>query len=274
MKDIGELVILLIFLGSSLAQEKDYSTKICDQSKGKEFFARLDSCVLLAEQDFFAKIFDSDIQQASCDLVSARLQCWDTTERSYNCLTDEEVPNIRDNILRKEIEKANNQSDFLGESYVASCQLLRDFRRNFVTRNYGSNSPCSYNQIIEALASKKTCDNALDKRSKFLASLANSVASWSRLFCSEYIGGFKCQEPVLRCKNSQQKAITQQKDREATKRQEKKYQGIKGFENFSFNNCQRNSGRTGRSASFEDSLDSDQIYMLKKVFDERSTLSD
>ena len=73
MKDIGELVILLIFLGSSLAQEKDYTTKICDQSKGKEFFARLDSCVLLAEQDFFAKIFDSDIQQASCDLLSARV---------------------------------------------------------------------------------------------------------------------------------------------------------------------------------------------------------
>merc|ERR1711962_1207836 len=165
----------------------------------------------------------------------------------------------------------NNQSDFLGESYVASCQLLRDFRRNFVTRNYGSNSPCSYNQIIEALASKKTCDNALDKRSKFLASLANSVASWSRLFCSEYIGGFKCQEPVLRCKNSQQKAITQQRDREATKKQERKYQGIKGFENFSFNNCQRNSGR---SASLEDSLDSDQVFMLKRVFDERSTLSD
>ena len=104
-----------------------------------------------------------------------QLQCWTTTERAYNCLTDEEVPNIRDNILRKEIEKASNQSDFLGESYVASCQLLRDFRRNFVTRNYGSNSPCSYNQIIEALASKKTCDSALDKRGKFLATLANSV---------------------------------------------------------------------------------------------------
>ena len=73
MKNIGELVVLLIFVGSTLAQEKDYSTKICDQSKGKEFFARLDSCVLLAEQDFFAKIFDSDIQQASCDLLSAKV---------------------------------------------------------------------------------------------------------------------------------------------------------------------------------------------------------
>ena len=99
-------------------------------------------------------------------------------------------------------------------------------------------------------------------------------ASWSRLFCSEYIGALKCQEPVLKCKNSQQKAITQQRDRESFQRTEKKYQGIKGFENFSFNNCQRNSGRSGRSASFEDSLDSAQIYELKKVFDERSTLSD
>ena len=99
-------------------------------------------------------------------------------------------------------------------------------------------------------------------------------ASWSKLFCSEYIGALKCQEPVLRCKNSQQKAITQQRDRESFKRTEQKYRGIKGFENFSFNNCQRKSGRTGKSASFEDSSDSDQIYKLKKVLNERSTLSD
>merc|ERR1712243_370827 len=108
----------------------------------------------------------------------------------------------------------------------------------------------------------------------FLETLANSVASWSRLFCVDHIGALKCQEPVLRCKNSQQKAITQQRNREVFERQEKKFQGIKGFEKFSFNNCQRNSGRSGRSASFEDSLDYDQIYELKKVFDERSTLSD
>ena len=84
----------------------------------------------------------------------------------------------------------------------------------------------------------------------------------------------ECQESVLRCKNSQQKAITQQRDRKVFERQEKKIQARKGFENFSFNNCQRKSGRTGKSASFEDSSDSDQIYKLKKVLNERSTLSD
>jgi hypothetical protein len=274
MKDITHLTIFLIFFGSSLAQEKDYSTKICDQAKGKEFFAQLDSCTLLAEQDFFAKIFDTDIQKAGCDLLSAKLQCWTTADRSYNCLTDDELPNIRNNMIRKEIEKANNQSDFLGESYVASCGLLRDFRANFVNKYYGSNSPCSYNQILEAIDSKKTCENALKKKSAFLETIANSVDAWTRIFCLEYIGRIKCQEPVLRCKNSQQKAITQQGNQEIFDKEERKYQQINGFENFSYNNCQRSSGRKRRNTFSEDSLDSAQIDDLKKIFDQKSTLSD
>ena len=96
-------------------------------------------------------------------------------EKSYNCRTEEEIKNIRNNILHKEIEKAYNQSNILGEYYVTDCRDLKNFSRNFVTKYYGSDSPCSYNQIIEALTSKKTCENALKKRSSFLETIANSV---------------------------------------------------------------------------------------------------
>ena len=91
-------------------------------------------------------------------------------------MTEEEISNFRNNILHNEIEKAfklthilaanGNLSFILGENYVSSCQDLKNFRRNFVTKYYGSDSPCSYNQIIEALKSKKTCENALKKGSR------------------------------------------------------------------------------------------------------------
>ena len=83
MKDIGKLFVSLAILGSSLAQEKDFTTKICDQSKGKEYFAKIKSCSDVAEQDYFAAISDSisnnfwdsmsDISDASCTLLAQRV---------------------------------------------------------------------------------------------------------------------------------------------------------------------------------------------------------
>ena len=82
---------------------------------------------------------------------------------------------IEANIIDKEIEKAKNQSDFLGDQYIASCGIIASTKINFVNQRYGANAPCTYDEINEALDARKTCDATLKQKVAFLESFANSV---------------------------------------------------------------------------------------------------
>ena len=82
---------------------------------------------------------------------------------------------IEANIIDKEIEKAKNQSDFLGDQYIASCGIIASTKINFVNQRYGPNAPCNYDEIDEALDTKTTCTNALKQKVAFLESFANTV---------------------------------------------------------------------------------------------------
>ena len=57
----------------------------------------------------------------------------------------------------KDIGKLFVSLAFLGFS------LAQEKDYSFVTKYYGSDSPCTYNQIIEAIDSKKTCEENLKK---------------------------------------------------------------------------------------------------------------
>ena len=83
--------------------------------------------------------------------------------------------NVRTNTILEEIERANNQSSFLGESYIASCPILRDFRKNYVNQRYGYNSPCTFNEIQERLKLKKTCEEGVRNKGKFLENFVTGM---------------------------------------------------------------------------------------------------
>ena len=65
--------IFLFLIGATLAQERDSSTKLCNNEQGKVFFAKLGDCQTLAEQDFFLNFLNNDISKAACDFLSAKV---------------------------------------------------------------------------------------------------------------------------------------------------------------------------------------------------------
>jgi len=271
-KQFGLLVLLI---GTTIAQKKDFTTSKCNAQKGNEFIAKVDACAILARQDFFSNILGGNINKATCDLVASRLECWTKVERSYDCFSEDEFANVRNNILLDDIERAKNESDFLGESYIASCRLLTNFRKTYVNSRYGPNSPCTFNEIQESLKAKKACEAEVRKKGKFLETFANSIDAWTRIFCLEHTEGLKCQEIILRCKNQQQRAITESGNQKIYDDSERKIQAINGFERFSYSNCQRSSGRKRRQAFMNDiTLNLGQQEALKKIFAKRSTLMD
>ena len=112
------------------------------------------------------------------DSFFLQIQCWRSVDASYNCITDDELVGIEGNIIDKEIEKAKNQSDFLGDQYIASCGIIishKQKRQEIIDQYYGPNAPCTYDEINEALDARKTCDAALKQKVAFLESFANSV---------------------------------------------------------------------------------------------------
>ena len=58
------------------------------------------------------------------DSLFLQIQCWRSVDASYNCVTDDELVGIEGNIIDEEIEKAKNQSDFLGDQSIASCGII------------------------------------------------------------------------------------------------------------------------------------------------------
>ena len=150
-----------------------------------QFFGQLDGCSNLARLDFFFAISAGDIEKAKCDLIEARLKCWEDSEAQYNCLTDDEEENIRRNIILKEIREALNNTEFLGESYIGSCPALSNFKRNYVSESFG-NSPCSFQEILDSLSEKTACEKRKKDKFNFLKGIAQGVAAWTRLFCIDY----------------------------------------------------------------------------------------
>ena len=104
-----------------------------------------------------------------------QIQCWKSVDASNDCLTDDEMAGIERNIIDKEIEKATNQSDLLGDQYIQSCPIITSVTDDYVNQNFGPNAPCTYREINEALDARKTCDAALKQKVAFLESFANSV---------------------------------------------------------------------------------------------------
>ena len=85
------------------------------------------------------------------DLLILQLECWFNTDKSFDCLNEKEAANVKNNILLEDIQRAQNESDFLGETYIASCGILTNFRKDYVCDNFGCDSSCSFNEIQDSL---------------------------------------------------------------------------------------------------------------------------
>ena len=70
LKAFSLLVTLSSFGGFA---QSDSSTTLCNNVKGKEFFAQVDSCTALGQIDFFLQISDGNILKPTCDLITNRV---------------------------------------------------------------------------------------------------------------------------------------------------------------------------------------------------------
>ena len=73
MGEFKNFAITLFLIGATLAQEKDSSTKLCNNEQGKVFFGKVNACTTLAEQDFYLSFLNNDIYKAACDFLSAKV---------------------------------------------------------------------------------------------------------------------------------------------------------------------------------------------------------
>ena len=75
-------------------------------------------------------------------------------------------------IREQEIEKAQNDSLSLGESYIQSCPTLSNFRREFIIDKFGRGSSCTYQQGIDAFDAKKECQANARSKTDLLVNVA------------------------------------------------------------------------------------------------------
>ena len=73
MGGFKKFAIVLFLIGATLAQERDSSTKLCNNEEGKVFFGKVNACTTLAEQDFYLSFLNNDIYKAACDFLSAKV---------------------------------------------------------------------------------------------------------------------------------------------------------------------------------------------------------
>ena len=99
--------------------------------------------------------------------MNFQLKCQEETEVEYDCLSDQQSQNLHDNTILNELEAAQNNSAFLGDSYIASCPTLLEFKKDYMERYYGETS-CSFTQVQQRLTEKKQCEDKVSALQKFL----------------------------------------------------------------------------------------------------------
>jgi hypothetical protein len=101
------------------------------------------------------------------------LECWLKAEQDYDCYSDEKEITFPNVVLLEEVEEATKNSELLGEEFISSCQILVQFRSEYVRSRYG-NSPCSFTQLREFEVQHKACEESKIQKTKYLSSIATS----------------------------------------------------------------------------------------------------
>ena len=83
------------------------------------------------------------MQRTLCTVITEKVDC--ISIHASKCLAPERVDLMRMNFLSSEISKSNRNYDMLGQNFVNSCPVLRNYQAEFVQNTFGS-SRCGYEQ--------------------------------------------------------------------------------------------------------------------------------
>jgi len=170
-----KLQVVTIVLGLAFTNLAQAQTGVlCQDSKLDEFTSTIDACSNLAELDFFsALISGDDILGPLCTSFEEKINCWSKANSNLNCLTQDKLESITDNIKYDELKRAYNNSGSLGMDYIGNCQILATYQRKVLQEVYGS-AKCTIFEIFQIIDDRKECDDAIDLRKKLLADIAST----------------------------------------------------------------------------------------------------
>jgi len=263
------LLCATLLLNSATAQQNGNGV-LCQGSKLDEFTSTIDACDNLAELDFFSNLFSSDASQSVneglCKRFEEKINCWYKANSNLNCLTEEKLEQVTDNLKYDELKRAFNNSDSLGTDYVGECRMLSLYERKVLREVYGS-AKCTMFEIFQIIADRKACDVAVNKRKDLLADLATTGDALKRVVCLGYQGHERCQEPIYRCMSNAIENETRQERAQNWVEDQKELQEIPIFSDFSYSSCSSISSRQKRFAMAEAKvqLNDYEMAIFKKV---------
>ena len=154
-------------------RDRKNRTNICDELKLKTVVDEHANCYRRAENGIVNKIATDNVQdlhRGLCTVVTEKVDC--INSHAAKCLAPERVDLMRMNFLSTEISKSNRNDDMLGQAFINSCPVLRNYQTEFVQNTFGSNR-CSYEQVYNLTESREDCklDALLKKREKELVAL-------------------------------------------------------------------------------------------------------
>jgi hypothetical protein len=82
------------------------------------------------------------------------VKCYD--QNTPICFESELVKNIRNNFLSVQMEKAFNNSDFMGQDFIDDCPVLSDNQDEVMVFNTGS-SKCSFSKFQQSWLDYSNC---------------------------------------------------------------------------------------------------------------------
>ena len=142
-------------------------TNLCDELKLKAVVDEHANCYRRAENGLVNKIATDnveDMQNSLCKVITEKADC--ISIHASKCLAPERVDIMRMNFLSAEITKSNRNSDMLGQDFVNSCPILRNYQTEFVKTTFGSDK-CTYEQVYNLTETREECKmEALDKKRK------------------------------------------------------------------------------------------------------------
>jgi len=231
MKILISILFVIVFTGITKAfprpdEEVDGTTIIatdkCDAQEFEAFVEKLVNCLDTAQRSVDEAILSGgDFERALCLSIGDQLDCFDTI--SAECFDKERQVTRRNNFLIEQFEKANNNSDFLGQKFIDGCPTLSQNEEDLVKLVSGS-SKCSYTEYENSFTEYKSCiENAASKRDNALALIdfvSDKLSLYVRSKCNfrgDWIG---CQSLATNCLGEDEAQAIIDKDDELFKEDE------------------------------------------------------
>ena len=188
--------------------DDDNGGLICNEFRKQEVFSDLDACTSNADQQFIDALGSGTFQRALCNSIEAKIRCWRKhIGRCWNAAGTERITN---NYSLDQLERATNKTELLGDDFVRSCPVLRNFQSGFLER--AGWTGCTFAEVRVVVREKKACSAAVEQENKNRLAILDflSTASQKRdhiieTLCIEDVGVRDC-IAQLRCTSDAKRA--------------------------------------------------------------------